>query len=73
MFPNQLWVWTPAIFTPSQCVKKQPLGFILDENLIQTLRSLKLGKIGQGNLRTISGRTNNISVLIVLLKVTTQL
>ena len=41
--------------------------------MIQTLSSLKLGRIGPGNLRKSLCRTYNLSVLIVLLKVTTQL
>ena len=72
-FANQLWVYTPVNFTPSQCVKKCPLGFTLDGSLIQTLRSLKLDKINRGNLRTWLCRTYNFSVLTALLKATTQL
>ena len=38
--------------TPFQWLKKCPLSFKLDWNLMQTLRSLKLDKINRRNLRT---------------------
>ena len=60
-------------FYPSQCVKKCPLGITLDGSLIQTLRSIKLGNINRGNMRTWLYLAYNLSVLKSLLKVTTQL
>ena len=46
-------------------------GFTLCGSLIQTLRSLKLGKTNRGNLRSWLCRSYNLSVLTALLKVTT--
>ena len=62
-----------SLLYPSQCVKKGLLGLTIDGNSIQTLISLKLGKINGGNLRTWLCRTYNLSVLTALLKVITQL
>ena len=65
-------VLTPANFTPSQCVKKCPLGFSLDDNLIQTFSNFRVCKISRGNLRTWLCRTYNLSFLTALLKISTQ-
>ena len=58
---------------PFSMCQEMPTGITLDGSLIQTLRSLKLGKINRGNLRTCLCHTYNPSVLTALLKATTQL